>query len=308
MESVGTILPIIISIIIGSTPLLLAASGELVVERSGVLNLGIEGMMLMGAVVAFITALTTDSSVLAVFAAALAGAGLSLVFAVITQHFKANQIVAGLALTIFGIGLSALTGKNFVGQTFRGIPELPIPFLRDIPIIGDLFFNHNFLVYLSFIIPFAVGYFLYHTRSGLILRVIGEDHDSAHLMGYKVIKVRYLAILFGGALAGLAGASLSVALIPHWAEGMAAGKGWIALALVVFATWRPYRLMIGAYLFGGIMIGQFHAQGLNLNIDPHFFNILPYLVTIITLVFVSMKMDARSLQAPGSLGTVFYKN
>lgn len=306
METLIAITPILVSVITGATPLILAASGELVTERSGVLNLGVEGMMLMGAIAAFATVLTTGNPALAIVAGAAGGAGISLIFALLTQGLKANQVASGLALTIFGIGLTSMIGNGFVGEPYGGLPHLPIPVLNKIPVLGPLFFDHNALVYMSFVFPPLIACVLYRTRMGLVLRAVGENHDAAHAIGYNVIGIRVLAIMFGGALAGLGGAHISTALTPHWAEGMTAGKGWIALALVVFATWKPGRVMIGAYLFGGITIAQLHAQSLGIQIEAQFLNMLPYAITILVLVIISSGVGSKSLSAPGSLGKSFH--
>lgn len=306
MDTLIAITPILVSVITGATPLILAASGELVTERSGVLNLGVEGMMLMGAIAAFATVLTTGNPALAILAGAAGGAGISLIFALLTQGLKANQVASGLALTIFGIGLTSMIGNNFVGEPYSGLPHLPLPVLKDIPVLGPMFFDHNALVYLGFVFPPLIAFVLYRTRAGLILRAVGENHDAAHAIGYNVIGIRVLAIMFGGALAGLGGAHISTALTPHWAEGMTAGKGWIALALVVFATWKPGRVMIGAYLFGGITIAQLHAQSLGIQIEAQFLNMLPYAMTILVLVIISSGVGSKSLSAPGSLGKNFH--
>ncbi|MDP7547876.1 MAG: ABC transporter permease, partial [Alphaproteobacteria bacterium] len=249
---------VLITVIGAATPLLFAAVGELVVEKSGVLNLGIEGMMVLGAVGAFAISLTSGSATLGILAGAAAGAAMAMVFALLTLTLLANQVASGLALTIFGIGASALIGRSFVGIPVERLPRLDLPALSDLPIVGPLLFGHDALVYLSLAsIPAAI-WFLERSRAGLILRAIGENHQAAHALGHSVILVRYLALLFGGAMAGLGGAYLSLAYTPMWAENMTAGRGWIALALVVFATWRPGRLLLGAYLFGGITVAQLH--------------------------------------------------
>ncbi|MDX1737015.1 MAG: ABC transporter permease, partial [Alphaproteobacteria bacterium] len=245
------IIAIILNIAAASTPLVFAAIGELVVEKAGVLNLGVEGMMLMGAISGFAAGYATGSIVISIIVAAAAGALLALIFAFLTQNLLANQVATGLALTIFGIGISAMIGHAFVGISLEPMAK-GIPMLKDIPVIGKLIFGHDLLVYLSFVAAFGVWYFLYRTRAGLILRAVGTNHDAAHSIGYSVIKIRYLAILFGGAMAGVGGAYLSMAVNPMWVEEMTAGRGWIALALVVFATWRPGRAVFGAYLFGSI--------------------------------------------------------
>jgi simple sugar transport system permease protein len=296
---------ILLTVITAATPLLLAATGELVVERAGVLNLGVEGMMVMGAVAGFALTNTTGSTSLGVVAGMLAGAGTSLLFAVLTQTLVANQVASGLALTLFGLGLSGLLGEGFVGTPGIKLPALDIPGLTDLPLVGRVLFGQDFLVYLSFVLVLAVSWVLFRTRIGLIVRAVGDNHGSAHALGYRVILVRYLAILFGGACAGLGGAYLSVGYTPLWVENMTAGRGWIALALVVFASWIPYRVAIGAYLFGAVSILQLHAQPLGLGVPSQFLSMLPYLVTVLVLVVISSNRRATRLNTPACLGRPF---
>ena len=298
---------ILVTVIGAATPLLLAALGELVVEKSGVLNLGVEGMMLAGAVTAFATAITTGSSGLGIVTGALAGAALALIFAVLTMSLLANQVATGLALTIFGIGLSALIGSGFVGTPAERLPRLAIPGLSDLPVIGPLLFRHDFLVYFSLFMTAAVGWFLTRTRSGMIVRAIGESHEAAHSIGYPVIRIRYLTILFGGVMGGLGGAFLSLSYTPMWVEEMTAGRGWIALALVVFSAWRPWRLLLGAYLFGGVTILQLYAQGSGLfHLPAQLLSMLPYLMTILVLTIISAGPWKGRLNAPACLGRPFH--
>ena len=299
-------LPVVLTIITASTPLLLAATGELVTEKAGVLNLGVEGMMLVGAIAAFATAVSTGSGLLAILVGAFSGVAVAAIFAVLTLTFLANQVATGLALTIFGVGLSALIGSSFVGISLEPLPQLSVEFLSTIPILGELLFGHDLLVYLSFIMILLAGYFLSKTRSGLILRAVGESHDSAHALGYSVLTVRYLAVLFGGFMSGLAGSYLSLVYTPLWAENMTAGRGWIALALVVFGTWRAGRIAFGAYLFGAITILQLHVQGWGINIASQFMTMLPYIATVIVLVFISSDKIKIRINAPQSIGKVFY--
>lgn len=305
-NSIVWFVPILLSVMTAATPLVLAASGQLIAERSGVLNLGVEGMMLMGAIAAFAVALTTDNPTLAILAGAGAGAGMALIFAVITLGLQANQVATGLALSIFGIGLSAMVGANFVGQPYAGLPEIHIPVLAELPVVGPLLFQHDFLVYLSLILPVALWWFITRSRGGLILRAVGDNPHAAHALGYNVIGIRFMAVLFGGAMAGLGGAYLSTAYTPHWAEGITAGRGWIALALVVFATWRPFRVFLGAYLFGGITIAQLHAQSLGVGIDAQILSMAPYVMTIVVLVIISSGLGSKRLDAPASLGRNFH--
>jgi simple sugar transport system permease protein len=296
---------IILTVITAATPLLLAALGELVVERSGVLNLGVEGMMVMGAVAGFAAANITGSTSLGVVGGLLAGAALSLLFAFVTQTLAANQVASGLALTLFGLGLSGLLGESFVGTPGIKLPSLDIPRLTDLPFLGPILFGQDLLVYISFALVAAVSWVLYRTRAGLILRAVGDNHGSAHALGYRVILVRYLAILFGGACAGLGGAYLSVGYTPLWVENMTAGRGWIALALVVFSSWIPYRVAIGAYLFGAVSILQLHAQPLGLGVPSQFLSMLPYLVTILVLVAISSNRRTTLMNTPACLGKPF---
>ena len=300
------VLPVVLTIITASTPLLLAATGELVTEKAGVLNLGVEGMMLVGAIAAFATAVSTGSGLLAILVGAFSGVAVAAIFAVLTLTFLANQVATGLALTIFGVGLSALIGSSFVGISLEPLPQLNVEFLSTIPILGKLLFGHDGLVYLSFIMILLAGYFLSKTRPGLILRAVGESHDSAHALGYSVLTVRYLAVLFGGFMSGLAGSYLSLVYTPLWAENMTAGRGWIALALVVFGTWRAGRIAFGAYLFGAITILQLHVQGWGINIASQFMTMLPYIATVIVLVFISSDKIKIRINAPQSIGKVFY--
>ena len=299
------VVAIVLTIITASTPLLLAATGELITEKSGVLNLGVEGMMLIGAITAFATTTITDSAVLGVLAGAAAGTSLAFVFGVLVLIFLANQVATGLALTIFGIGLSALVGTGFVGIALEPLPKLDLGHISAMPVIGQILFGQDFLVYLSFFMVILVAFFLSKTRLGLVLRAVGESHDSAHALGYPVLLVRFLAILFGGFMCGLAGSYLSLAYTPLWAENMTAGRGWIALALVVFGTWRAGRVALGAYLFGTITILQLHVQGWGLEIASQFMSMLPYLATIAVLVLISRDGAKIRLNAPQSIGKAF---
>ena len=288
------------------TPLVYAALGELVTEKSGVLNLGVEGMMLVGAVVAFIVAATSKSPWLGVAAGMLAGAALALVFAVVTLSLQANQVASGLALSLFGVGLSAFVGLDYVSVVIEPIRPLAIPVVSDLPVIGKLLFGHNPLVYLSLVLFAAIQWFLFRTRAGLVVRAVGESPQSAHAIGYPVVAIRYAAVAFGGACAGLAGAYLSVALTPLWVEGMVAGRGWIALALVVFATWKPWRVLVGAYLFGGVTLASFQAQALGVAIPAQYLSMLPYVATIVVLAIISRDAVTIRLNAPASLGKPFH--
>jgi ABC-type uncharacterized transport system permease subunit len=299
-------IPLLLSVISASTPLLLAATGELVTEKAGVLNLGVEGMMLAGAVVGFAASVATGSGLLGIVAGAAAGALLALIFGALTLTFLANQVATGLALTIFGVGFSALMGAGYVGIALTPLPKLDIAGLSDLPVIGAILFHQDILVYASFALLAGVSWFLYRTHAGLVLRSIGDSHDAAHAIGYPVIAIRYAAVAFGGAMCGLAGAYMSLAYTPQWAENMTAGRGWIALALVVFATWRPSRLLLGAYLFGGVSLLQLFLQGQGVRIPSQFLTMLPYLATIVVLVLISRDRTRIRLNAPACLGKPFY--
>lgn len=300
------LVPAFLTIVTAATPLVFAAVGETVVEKAGVLNLGIEGMMVMGAIAAFATGVTTGSGFLGVIAGAGAGALLALIFGVLVVYLQSNQVATGLALTLFGLGLSALIGHSYVGKTFAGLPRLDIPGLSDIPVLGPLLFGHDGLVYFSVVSVAATAWFLNRTRSGLLIRAVGENHDAAHSIGYSVTLIRLAAIAFGGAMAGIGGAYLSLAYTPLWVENMTAGRGWIALALVVFASWKPWRGFFGAYLFGGITIIQLYAQGMGVEISAQLLSMLPYLATIIVLVIISRDSATARLNAPACLGKNFH--
>lgn len=302
-----TVILILVATITAGVPLIFAALGELVVEKSGVLNLGVEGMMIVGAISGFMVAAESGQLWLGVLAGAGAGMLMALIFAFITLTLMANQVATGLALTIFGIGLSAYMGQAYSSVALEGIKALHIPLLSDLPVLGQLLFSYDPLVYLALLMFPLLVWFLYHSRGGLVLRAIGESPTSAHALGYSVIRIRYWAVLFGGAMAGIGGAYLSLAYTPLWAEGMTAGRGWIALALVVFATWRPGRVLLGAFLFGGVTIAQFHVQGLGVDIPSQFLSMLPYLATIAVLVLISRNAKTIRLNAPASLGQAFHR-
>ncbi|WP_112323958.1 ABC transporter permease [Oceanibium sediminis] len=346
-----------VSITVAATPLLLAALGEMVVEKSGVLNLGVEGMMIIGAIAGFATAVETGSPMIGLIAAAAAGAALSLVFGFLTQVLLSNQVATGLALTLFGLGLAALLGQSYAGLKPPSFPHLDIPLVSDIPVLGPILFAHDLLVYITALILLGTAWFLYRTRAGLILRAVGENHDAAHALGYEVIRIRLAAIAFGGACAGLGGAGLSLVRVPQWTEGMTAGAGWIALAIVVFGSWRPGRVALGAFLFGGVTILQLNLQAANLtalwllvlgflllathvtvrglttgsmhrsmlplwaatlasaawalaapvSIQTQYLSMTPYICTIIVLVVMSADRLKANLNAPASLGRVFFR-
>ncbi|MBR0800789.1 ABC transporter permease [Bradyrhizobium jicamae] len=298
---------ILLSVLAASTPLLLAATGELVTERAGVLNLGVEGMMIVGAACGFGGAWLSGSIIVGALCGMLAGILMSLIFALMALGLAVNQVATGLALTIFGIGLSGLIGARFVGEKITPAPHLHVPGLTDIPLVGRILFGQDAFVYLSLVLIVAVWYVLYRTRPGLILRACGDNHISAHALGYPVLRIRTCAVMFGGACAGLAGAYLPLGYTPFFIPGMTAGRGWIALALVVFASWLPGRLVIGAYLFGAVSILQLHAQGAGIGIPSQLMSALPYLATVIVLVLISRARTGGST-APAALGTVFVPN
>ncbi len=287
------------------TPLLFIALGEVICEKSGILNLGQEGMMLMGAVLGFLAAYTTGSMGLGVLAAMIMGSFMSLIFAVLVLQLGANQVATGLALTIFGTGLSAFVGSGVVGQTIQGFTPIAIPLLSDIPYLGEILFKHDILVYLSFAITIALYFVVNKTRVGLTLKAVGENPNAANAIGIKVLQVRYLAIMFGGAMAGISGAYMSLVYTPMWVENMTAGRGWIALALVVFASWRIGRIMLGAYLFGLASIMHLVLQGLGWSISPNLLAMLPYVATVIVMVIISADHFKEKLLAPRSLGKPF---
>ncbi len=295
----------ILTIITAATPLLIAALGELVSERSGVLNLGVEGMMAMGAVVGFATAHLTGEPALGVFASILAGTATAALFGFLTLVLVANQVASGLALTLFGLGLAALIGDAFVSLPGQGLPEINIPILSELPAIGRIVFGQDALVYVGILLTFGVWWFLFRTRAGLILRSVGDNHASAHALGYPVIRVRFMAVLFGGACAGLAGGYLSLVYTPQWTQNMTAGRGWIALALVVFATWLPWRVAAGALLFGAVSILQLHAQAFGVGVPSQFLSMLPYVTTILVLVLISRSSTLLRANTPACLAQPF---
>ena len=296
---------ILLTVITASTPLVIAAMGELVTERSGVLNLGVEGMMIIGAVCAFAVAQMSGSPLIGVGAGIVGGAAFSLLFAFLTLSLVANQVATGLALTILGLGVSGMLGESFVGVPGVKLQPIAIPLLADIPFVGPLLFRQDLIFYLSILLVAGVNWFLFRTRSGLKLRAIGDNHGSAHTLGIHVIRTRYLAVLFGGACAGLAGAQLSLVYTPQWVENMSAGRGWIALALVVFASWRPWRLLAGGYLFGAVTIGQLHAQAFGIGLPSQLLSALPYAATIVVLVIISQNRRTTLINTPASLGKPF---
>jgi len=300
------LIPILVGTLAAATPLIFAGLGELVAERTGVINLGVEGMMLVGAIAGFAAAAETGYGAAAGLpAGALAGAATALIFAFFTLSLAANQAACGLALTIFGIGLSAFIGQSYISYSLPGLKPIAIPLLSDIPLLGPVLFKQDAVVYLSLVAYAAVAWTLTKTRLGLLLKAIGESPESAHAIGYPVISIRFAAVAFGGAMAGIAGAYLSTVYTPLWVQNMSAGRGWIAVALVVFATWKPTRLLFGAYLFGFVTILQFHAQGLGIMLPVQFLAALPYLATIVVLVVISRDRKLLQNNLPASLGKPF---
>jgi len=301
----GALEAVILTIITASTPLLLAATGELVTERSGVLNLGVEGMMIMGAVCGFAAAYTSGSAMLGVGAGLVAGVAMSMLFAFLTQTLMTSQVATGLSLTLLGLGLSGLIGEAFTGLPGVKLAALDIPFLSDMPFIGPILFGHDILVYASLLITAGVAYVLFRTRLGLIITAVGGNHHSAHALGYNVIRVRYGGIAFGGACSGLAGAYLSLVYTPQWIENMSSGRGWTALALVVFSTWLPKRVVVGAYLFGTVWIMGLYVQALGVAIPAQLLSSLPYLVTIVALIIISGNKTLTKVNTPACIGQPF---
>jgi ABC-type uncharacterized transport system permease subunit len=304
--NIETWIPVLASTVAAATPLIIAALGVLVNERAGVLNLGVEGMMLIGALTAFAVGVSSGSLLLGYAAAMVAGIAVSLLFAFLVLTLQTNQVATGLALALFAAGVSAFAGRPYIGQSIERVPALEIPGLAEIPVFGPLLFRYDVLVYASFGLYFAVAGFLHRSALGLRLRAIGEAPGVAHSLGYPVARIRYLAVMFGGATSGIAGAYLSTALTPMWVDGMSAGRGWIVLALVVFATWRPLRVLLGAYLFGGMTVLQLHAQGLGIDVPSQFLAMLPYLGTIVVLVLIGRDPKTILLNQPASLGRSFH--
>lgn len=297
---------LIAALMVNAVPIMLAATGELVVEKAGVLNLGVEGMMIMGAICGFVTAYATGNPYVGFLGGALGAAALSAVFGVLTQVLQTNQVATGLALTLFGLGLSSLIGQSYVGIKPPATADLPLGPLADIPFLGVAMFSHDWMVYGAIVIVAAVWWGLKYCRTGLILRAVGESHEAAHALGYKVTRIRMLAVLFGGAMAGLGGAYISLVRVPQWTDGITAGAGWIALAIVVFASWKPWRVLAGAYLFGGISVLQLNLQAAGSAIPVQYLSMAPYLITILVLVIMSSGRGKAALAAPACLGQNFH--
>ncbi len=288
------------------TVLAIAGLGLLINERAGIVNLGAEGMMLVAAIAGFATVVQTGNDWLAFAAGMGAGAVLAAAFGALVIWLNTNQYASGLALSLFGAGFSAFAGIKYTQEKLGDRPRFEIPFLADIPFVGPAFFKHHPIVYLTVLGAIGLGWFLYRSRGGLVLRAVGESPESAHALGYPVRRIRLAAVVVGGALCGLAGAYISVIYTPLWVEGMIAGKGWIALALTTFATWRPARVLLGAYLFGGVTMLQFHLQGEGVQIPSQWLSMLPYLATIVVLVLISRNATWIRVNMPASLGKPFF--
>ena len=288
------------------TVLALASLGLLINEKVGIVNLGAEGIMLCAAMAGFATVVHSGNDWLGFAAGMAAGAALAAIFGLLVIWLNTNQYATGLALTLFGTGFSAFVGTGYVQARMPERASYAIPGLADIPLLGPALFRHHPLVYLTVLIALALIWFLYRTRNGLVMRSVGESPDSAHALGYPVRRIRLLAVVVGGALCGLAGAYLSIIYTPLWVEGMVSGKGWIALALTTFATWRPARVLLGAYLFGGVTMLQFHLQAIGVDVPSQFLTMLPYLATIVVLTLISRNPQWIRINMPASIGKPFY--
>jgi len=288
------------------TVLAIAGLGLLINERAGIVNLGAEGMMLVAAVAGFATAVHTGNDWLAFGAGAVAGGLMAAAFGLLVIWMNTNQYASGLALSLFGSGFSAFVGIGYVQEKLGERHQFSIPGLADIPFIGPALFRQHPMVYIAVLLSFALGWFLYRSRAGLVLRAVGESPESAHALGYPVRRIRMAAVIVGGMLCGVAGSYISVVYTPLWVEGMVAGKGWIALALTTFATWRPARVLLGAYLFGGVTMLQFHLQGQGIEIPSQFLSMLPYVATIVVLVLISRNAAWIRVNMPASLGKPFF--
>jgi simple sugar transport system permease protein len=303
MDSLALLLAATLS---SGTVLAFAALGLLINERAGIVNLGAEGMMLVAAVAGYATAVHTGSDTLAFAGGAAAGALMAAAFGVLVIWLNTNQYATGLALSLFGAGFSAFVGIRYTQEKLTERPNFQIPYLADIPFVGPAFFRQHPMVYIAIALTIALAWFLYRSRAGLVLRSIGESPESAHALGYPVRRIRMLAVMVGGALCGVSGAYISVVYTPLWVEGMVAGKGWIALALTTFATWRPARVLLGAYLFGGVTMLQFHLQGEGVQIPSQFLTMMPYLATIVVLVLISRNATFIRVNMPASIGKPFF--
>ncbi len=288
------------------TVLALASLGLLINEKAGIVNLGAEGMMLCAAIAGFAAVVHSGSDLIGFAAGIGAGALLALIFGALVIWLNTNQYATGLAVSLFGAGFSAFVGVGYVQEQIPERLQFEIPWLTDVPLLGPALFRQHPLVYLTVLLALALIWFLYRTRAGLVLRSVGESPESAHALGYPVRRIRLLAVVAGGALCGLSGAYISIVYTPLWVEGMVAGKGWIALALTTFATWRPARVLLGAYLFGGVTMLQFHLQGDGVEVPSQFLTMLPYLATIVVLALISRNPQWIRINMPASIGKPFY--
>jgi simple sugar transport system permease protein len=303
---VDVLIPILAAAIRSGTPVLYSTLGEIMTERSGVMNLGLEGVMLVGAFAGFSVTRSTGSPYAGLVAAFLAGVLVTSIHAYLCITMGANQVVSGLALAMFGSGMSAMLGRAYVGETIKGLSPFKLPLLGDIPIVGPIFFNHDIMVYASYALVLLLGFFIFRTRPGMNLRAVGENPRAADAMGLSVVRIRYFYTLFGGGLSGIAGGYLSVVYTQMWVEGMTAGRGWIAVALVIFSIWNPLRAALGCYLFGGIDALQMRMQAAGASVPAPILLMLPYLMTLIVLTFISIrKRQGILLGAPASLGNPF---
>ena len=306
--SVAFLVAVLSAAIPAGTAILYACLGELISERSGILNLGVEGMMLMGALGGVAVTMWTGTAWVGVLGAIGAGAAMASLHAILTVGIRANQVVSGLALTLFGGGLSAFLGRNLVGDPLPDkFSSVSIPLLGDIPKVGEILFDQDPLVYMSYAVAPVLWYFIFKTQAGLHLRSIGENPAAADAMGVPVNWLRFMYVIIGGGFAGLGGAVISLGTNPGWTEGMTAGRGWIAIALVIFAGWNPAWAVGGAYLFGGVQAGQFQLQSVGVGVSPFFLNMLPYLFTVIVLVIASGDFARKRIGAPAALGRPFMR-
>ena len=306
--TIGFLTSVLAAAMMSGSAILYAALGEVLAERAGVLNLGVEGMMLMGALGGFAMCYWTSSAELGVLGAIVVGGAMAAIHAVLTVSFRANQVVSGLALTIFGGGLSAYLGASLVGKPAPDrFSRIDIPLLGDVPEIGNILFNQNALVYLAYVLVPLLWWFVFRTRPGLNLRAIGENPATADAMGLNIARQRYVYVIVGGGFAGLGGAVISLATNPGWAENVTAGRGWIAVALVIFGTWNPARVAAGAFLFGAVEAGQFRLQGINVPVSSFFLNMLPYAFTVLVLVFSTMRTRRLRIGQPAALGRAYIR-
>ncbi|HEX3031144.1 MAG TPA: ABC transporter permease [Bacillota bacterium] len=304
----ATLIAVLATAVTAGTPLLFAALGEIVVERSGILNLGVEGLMLVGAVTGYIVALNTGSPWLGILAAMVGGGLVSLVHAFLTVTLRANQVVSGLALTIFGTGFSSFLGKEYIGMPLKNtFHAQAIPLLEKIPVAGPILFKQDPLVYVSYVLVAIFAFVLYRTRLGLNLRAVGENPAAADAVGISVSLTRYGAVFVGGMLGGAGGGYLSLAYAPSWLENMTAGRGWIAVALVIFAMWDPFKALLGSYIFGGVDALGFRIQTMNLTVSPFLLKALPYLLTVIVLIIITRETKTRRVGAPQALGVPYHR-